>query len=496
MRAPRSRATATRSVRMRGSNRPRPRCSTGTPCSASHCDAGSRLLEADQRSPRSAGSKRGNHQEKRRETPWMLEPATPNLSQTWRTPIGHRIRPLASGLGGVAARAVQTTAPESDRSTMRPAPTRLKARRAVPAAGRPGAKYSMKTPSRRPQPLKRDGHGLHRGCKAAPSGSRRRGGAGCAARAPPCSSRAPTIVWRARLAANASQTVPICVAVDVHGGLDGLELLARPGKPAEAGQGHEPAGDAGSEEDVGETGEDEAETERARGARPARCAHRRSPEHEGSRASDVQSSEPEDAVDRHHGQRGRGGSGQARAVADADDVASDVAGQEVVEERGHQVRRRRGGAAGRGSPGPAGAGASARSRGRAWPRRAPRRRASSNEIARRGPGEQRGEVGRGEQVGEEGEAHRDLGAEEGARFTCGCRGSRRRRCRPLPSPYQLPAVEELAVLDLEVARRLDTPPAPRSKSQWLENDARRAASPQRHPQPISSVNGPWGFAEA
>ncbi len=44
------------------------------------------------------------------------------------------------------------------------------------------------------------------------------------------------------------------------------------------------------------------------------------------------------AIDQHHGRREGLGPGGRRGIGDPDDVAADIAGQEIVEERGDQKR--------------------------------------------------------------------------------------------------------------------------------------------------------------
>ena len=145
------------------------------------------------------------------------------------------------------------------------------------------------------------------------------------------------------------------LAVDVDGGLHDLERSRAQGSGARPEARHQRGGRC------------RAGRRRRRGRRtpgPARGAPARAPassrtlgppQDVGATASDVQGAQAEDAVDGHHGQRGGGGAGEARAVAHADHVAADVAGQEVVEEGGHQVGRGEVGERAPGSPGPAGA---------------------------------------------------------------------------------------------------------------------------------------------
>ena len=164
--------------------------------------------------------------------------------------------------------------------------------------------------------------------------------------------------------------------VDVHGGLDAS-------RTASAAQGIEASPEAapcsgravpGPEEDVGEASEDEPQAARARRApRPARARwglrrrRRARPARRGRRSPRMRSMAD-------HGQRGGRRAGQAGAVAHAHDVAADVAREEVVEERRHQVGRGEARASARRSPAPRAAGASARWRGRASARSRPRRR--------------------------------------------------------------------------------------------------------------------------
>ena len=129
-RRPRSRARAGCARRARGPARTRSLSDArveaargrgggpGCPASASRRDAGSGALQADERRRRSARrSKRGNHQENSRDTPWMLDPATPNLSQTWRT--GTAIsRPAV--LRGRRGRLRATSTPPPPRATAGP----------------------------------------------------------------------------------------------------------------------------------------------------------------------------------------------------------------------------------------------------------------------------------------------------------------------------------------------------------------------------------------
>src|SRR5512139_1705033 len=88
---------------MRGSKRPRPRWRRGTPWAASQSLAGSGALSPQSETSKRERSKRGNHHEKSRETPWMLDPRTPNLSHTWRTGTAIAGSGLRSVDGGSAA---------------------------------------------------------------------------------------------------------------------------------------------------------------------------------------------------------------------------------------------------------------------------------------------------------------------------------------------------------------------------------------------------------
>ena len=231
----------------------------------------------------------------------------------------------------------------------------------------------MKTLSRMPQPLKEMGTVCTRVQSGTIRKHGRRAGAGCAGRGRPCSSRRRRAPAGRRWRAKASQTAPSCVAVDVH------RRLAR-SRSARAPSGSVPRPDqrhragarcrAGRRRRRGRRRR-EPEADEHRPGRPPGGAPRSRRARRPASARSVEGAEAEDAVDRHHGERRRGGAGEPRAVADADDVAADVAGQEVVEEGGDEVGRREVAQAGREALGleqqPPAPGRDAR----ACPRRAP-----------------------------------------------------------------------------------------------------------------------------
>ena len=72
---------------------------------------------------------------------------------------GHRRQAPADGAARGCRRVSHATAPDSDSSTIRPAPTMEKAR-ALSRGSPTWAKYTVNRPSRRPQPLNEIGHGL------------------------------------------------------------------------------------------------------------------------------------------------------------------------------------------------------------------------------------------------------------------------------------------------------------------------------------------------
>ena len=135
----------------------------------------------------------------------MLDPRDAELVADVEDGDGHPLRRARSPRARAAARDVQTTAPESESSTMRPAPTRLKAS-ALSRGSPTWPKYRVNTLSRSPQPLKEIGTACSKGAERdhqEAGGERQRDAEGV---------RDRTVVpdasaWTARLAASANSTV-------------------------------------------------------------------------------------------------------------------------------------------------------------------------------------------------------------------------------------------------------------------------------------------------
>ena len=209
MRAPRrARQRARGRPRMRGSKRPRPRWWTGD--ALLDQQARGRLRRASGRPARrrsARGRSGGNHQEKSRDTPWMLDPATPNLSQTWRT--GTAISsPGAGGGAGRLARRPDHGAREREQDDEAGA-DQAEGERALARQAELREVQDEHALADAPA-VERDGHRLHQACRAARSGSRRRAAAGCAASAPRRSSRRRPAPAARRWPRSAVHTAPSC----------------------------------------------------------------------------------------------------------------------------------------------------------------------------------------------------------------------------------------------------------------------------------------------